>query len=247
MFWPCEEYEVTWFLSHGLYHNKNSMIIPDPMNGLWILLLLIFTAALPVFLAFLWFRRLKLKSLSFLLSLAAGIFALLIAVVLQHFVPFPEGRGPGRGGVAPVLFGVFIRIAFIEELGKYIALCLLLRWTRRRGDSSFASGPAAGLAAGLGFAAVESASYGAADISVALLRAFTAAPLHGACGARAGAAAELWRESRARAALSFLAALMIHGIYDLVIVSPGVPSFLAVFIALAALGSSLAALHRMTG
>jgi RsiW-degrading membrane proteinase PrsW (M82 family) len=105
----------------------------------------------------------------------------------------------------------------------------------------------AGLAAGLGFAAVESASYGAADIGVALLRAFTAAPLHGACGARAGAAAELWGESRVRAALFFFSALMIHGIYDLVIVSPGVPSFLAILIALAALGSSLAAIHRATG
>jgi RsiW-degrading membrane proteinase PrsW (M82 family) len=104
----------------------------------------------------------------------------------------------------------------------------------------------AGLAAGLGFAAVESASYGAADIGVALLRAFTAAPLHGACGARAGAAAELWGKSRVRAALSFFSALMIHGIYDLVILSPGVPSFLAVLIALAALGSSLAAIHRAT-
>jgi RsiW-degrading membrane proteinase PrsW (M82 family) len=218
------------------------MIVLEPMNGLWILLLLIFTAALPVFLAFLWFRRLKLKSLSFLLSLTAGILALLIAVVLQHFLPFPEGRG----GMAQVFFGVFIRIAFIEEFGKYITLCFLLRWTGSRSDSSFASGSVAGLAAGLGFAAVESASYGAADIGVALLRAFTAAPLHGACGARAGAAAELWGKSRIRGVFSFFSALMIHGIYDLVIVSPGVPSFLAVLIALAALGSSLAAIHRMT-
>jgi RsiW-degrading membrane proteinase PrsW (M82 family) len=212
------------------------------MKGLWILLLLIFTAALPVFLAFLWFRRLKLKSLSFLLSLGAGIFALLIAAVVQNFLPLPEGPQ----GMASALFGVFIRVAFIEELGKYIALRLLLGWTKSRKDpgASFASGAAAGLAAGLGFAAVESASYGAADIGVALLRAFTAAPLHGACGARAGIAAELWEKSHVRAGLSFFAALMIHGIYDLVIISPGVPSFLAVLIALAALGSSLAAIHR---
>jgi RsiW-degrading membrane proteinase PrsW (M82 family) len=216
------------------------------MHGLWILLLLIFTAALPVFLAFLWFRRLRLKSLSFLLSLAAGILALLIAAVLQNFLPFPEEGGPGGGSMASVLFGVFIRIAFIEEFGKYITLRLLLRWTKSRGDPAFAPGALAGLAAGLGFAAVESASYGAADIGVALLRAFTAAPLHGACGVRAGAAAELWRENRVRGALSFFSALMIHGIYDLVIVSPGVPSFLAVLIALAALGSSLAAIRRMT-
>jgi RsiW-degrading membrane proteinase PrsW (M82 family) len=210
------------------------------MNGLWILLLLIFTAALPVFLAFLWFRRLKLKSLSFLLSLGAGILALLFAAVVQHFLPFPEGRG----GAAPALFGVFIRVAFIEELGKYTTLRLLLRRTKSCGDPSFASGAEAGLAAGLGFAAVESASYGAANLGIALLRAFTTAPLHGACGARAGTAAELWEKSPGRAAFSFFAAVMIHGIYDLVIESPGVPSFLAVLIALTAMGSSLAAMYR---
>jgi RsiW-degrading membrane proteinase PrsW (M82 family) len=210
------------------------------MNGLWILLLLIFISALPVFLVFLWFRRLKLKSVSFLLSLAAGILALLIAAVLQNFLPFPDGRG----GMASVLFGVFIRIAFIEEFGKYITLYFLLRWTKGRGDLFFASGAVAGLSAGLGFAAVESASYGAADIGVALLRAFTAAPLHGACGARVGAAAEMREGSRIRGILSFFAALMIHGIYDLIIVSPGVPSLFAVLIALAALGSSLIHISR---
>ena len=210
---------------------------------MWILLLLIFTAALPVFLAFLLFRRLRLKSLSFLLSLTAGILALLIAAALQNLLPFPEGREPYGRSIASVFFGVFIRIAFIEEFGKYITLRLLLYWTKSRGDPSFASGAVAGLAAGLGFAAVESASYGAADIGVALLRAFTAAPLHGACGARAGAAAELWGKSRVRGALLFFSALMIHGIYDLVILSPGVPSVLAALIALAALGSSLAAIR----
>jgi RsiW-degrading membrane proteinase PrsW (M82 family) len=217
------------------------------MNGLWVLLLLIFTAALPVFLAFLWFRRLKLKSLSFLLSLAAGVLALLIAAVLQNFLPFPERAGPDEGGPASLLFGVFIRVALVEEFGKYVTLYFLLRWTKGRNDPSFASGAAAGLAAGLGFAAVENASYGAAGIGIALLRAFTAAPLHGACGARTGAAAELWENSRVRGALSFFSALMIHGIYDLILVSPGLPPFLAALIALAALGSSLAALSRGKG
>jgi RsiW-degrading membrane proteinase PrsW (M82 family) len=212
------------------------------MKGLWILFLLIFTAALPVFLAFLWFRKLKLKGLSFLLSLAAGVLALLIAAVAQNFLPFPEKE---NSGMASVLFGAFVRIAFIEESGKYITLYFLLRWTRTRKDpgGSFASGAAAGLVAGLGFAAVESASYGAADIGIALLRSFTAAPLHGACGARAGAAAELWENNRVRGALFFFTALMIHGIYDLIIVNPVIPSFIAALVALAALGSSLAAIQ----
>ncbi|MDR1863115.1 MAG: PrsW family intramembrane metalloprotease [Treponema sp.] len=215
------------------------------MNGLWILFLLIFIAALPVFPAFLWFRKLRLKPLSFLLSLAAGILALLFAAVFQNFLPFPEAGRPGGGGAASAIFGVFIRVAFVEEFCKYAALYLLLGWTKGRKDAGgFASGAAAGLAAGLGFAAVESASYGAADISIALLRAFTAAPLHAACGSRVGAAAELWGKSRLRGASAFFTALMIHGIYDLAIVSPVIPAFLAVLIALTALGSSLAAIRR---
>jgi RsiW-degrading membrane proteinase PrsW (M82 family) len=217
------------------------------VKGLWILFLLIFIAALPVFLAFLWFRRLKLKGLWFLLSLASGILSLLAALVLQNLLPFPEAEG----GPSSVLFGVFIRVALVEEISRLITLVPLLRWGRGREGTggAFVPGALAGLAAGLAFAAVENAAYGAADIHVLLLRVFTAAPLHGACGIRIGAAADLLirgpRKSSALAAFRFLSAVIIHGIYDLVIVSPGVPSFLSVFIALSACASSLAMIRLL--
>jgi RsiW-degrading membrane proteinase PrsW (M82 family) len=216
------------------------------VKGFWILLLLIFIAALPVFPSFLWFRRRKIKSLWFLLSLAAGVLSLFIAAVLQNFLPFSEAGG--QGGPSFVLFGVFIRIALVEELSRLITLVPLLRLGRAHEGAGGSSVPGAfaGLAAGLAFAAVESAGYGAADISVAFLRAFTAAPLHGACGIRAGGAADLLagpRKSPVLAAFRFFSAVMIHGIYDLIITAPGIPAFLSVLIALAALASSLAALR----
>jgi RsiW-degrading membrane proteinase PrsW (M82 family) len=98
---------------------------------------------------------------------------------------------------------------------------------------------AAGLVAGLGFAALEGAVYGASDAGIALLRIFTAAPLHGACGARVGAAAVMFRERTAQALFRFLSAAFIHGIYNFMILMPGFPSIIAVVIALSALVSSI--------
>jgi RsiW-degrading membrane proteinase PrsW (M82 family) len=221
------------------------------VKGLWVLFLLIFIAALPVFLVLLWFRRLKIKGLWFLLSLASGIISLLIAAVIQNFLPFPAAGG--QIDPSSVLFGVFIRVALVEELSRLITLYPLLRWghTREGAGGAFVPGALAGLAAGLAFAAVESASYGAADIGIVLLRVFTAAPLHGACGIRIGAAADLLtgnpRKSPVLAAFRFFSAVMIHGIYDLIIAAPGIPAFLSVLIALAALASSLAAIRGLRG
>jgi RsiW-degrading membrane proteinase PrsW (M82 family) len=210
------------------------------VKGYWILFLLLFIAALPVFLAFLWYRRRGIPSLWFLLALAAGVLSLLVAAAVQSLLPFP-----GAGGPAALLFGVFIRVALVEELSRLVTLAPLLRWGRSR---EAPGGALTGLAAGLGFAAVESAFYGAADISVALLRAVTAAPLHGACGAQAGAAAELLTGApgpapRLKAAARIASALVIHGLYDLIIAAPGLPALLSAFIALAALASALAALR----
>ena len=95
-------------------------------------------------------------------------------------------------------------------------------------------GTAIGLVAGLGFAILESAVYGAVDTNVILLRAFTAAPLHGACGSRIGAAAVLFRSNFPQAFLRIVTATAIHGIYNLMVIRPGISSIAAVLIALSA-------------
>jgi RsiW-degrading membrane proteinase PrsW (M82 family) len=96
----------------------------------------------------------------------------------------------------------------------------------------------------LGFAAAENALYAAADIRIALLRAVTAAPLHGACGSRVGTAAALPGGGPRRAAAIFLSAAAIHTAYDFMLTGAGILPFLSVPVALAALGSSLLALRR---
>jgi RsiW-degrading membrane proteinase PrsW (M82 family) len=228
------------------------------MTGLWVLLLLLFISALPVLFTFFWYRRRGIFSspVWFFAALGAGAAAVFAAAFLQRFflaagVLFPREEWPGS-----VFFRFFIHIALAEELGRFITLRLFFSFHRcRTGASSPAGhenpedegssfGTAVGLAAGLGFAVIESASYGAADLNIALLRAVTAAPLHGACGARVGSAAFTPLKQPGRTLFRLLSAVVIHGMYDFIIISPGLPSVLSVLIAFSALAASVQEIRR---
>jgi len=209
------------------------------MNEIWILLLLIVTAALPVILVF-WFFRLRKLPVTlpwFLVSLAAGVFSVLLAALIQSFVP-----DAGGGGLFSVFFNVFFRIALIEELSRFVILIPLFSAVNRRRNIDVSFCAALGLVAGLGFAMLENAFFGLADINITLLRAVTAAPVHGACGIRIGAAVFLLSRHPTRAFFTFASAVLIHGAYNLMIISPALPSFLAVFVAFTAFLSSLSLL-----
>ena len=209
------------------------------MSGTWMLLLLLLAAALPVVAAFFSFRAVKSPvTLSwFLISLGAGIASILPAALIQSIFPSP-GKG-GSYGLGQLFFGVFLRIALVEEASRLVTLIPLIKAGTRRLHINSAFGAALGLVAGLGFAVMENAFYGAADIGITLLRAFAAAPLHGACGIRAGAAVSLFKERPAKAVYLFVSSVLIHGAYNLMIASPAFPSLLAILTALAALFSSL--------
>jgi RsiW-degrading membrane proteinase PrsW (M82 family) len=233
------------------------------MNGLMVLFLLIFVAAIPIFLVYLWFRMARFPlslpwALFFLLSGAAALF---IALLLQNLLP---AALPANSRLSAVIFNIFCKIALTEELGRLLMLLLFFKILRLMGkgipparidgnttdpvpgvfsSSAAVWGSVAGLLAGLGFALIESASYGAADMGVTLLRAFTAAPLHGACGARVGAAAAVCRDHPLPALMRFLSAVAIHGMYNFMILLPGTPTVLAIFIALSAAGSSVLFIH----
>ena len=205
------------------------------MNGLLLLFLLILFAALPAIVVFFWFRARKSPVTLpwFLASLAAGITALLAAVLVQKIFP-----PPGRDGLNLLFFGVFIRIALVEEACRLVCLIPLINAGRRRGlEKSF--GAALGLAAGLGFAMLESAFYGLEDFSIILLRGISAAPLHSACGIRAGTAIFSAQKQPVYSLFLFISAFLIHGAYNLMIVSPAFPSGLAIPIAFAALFASI--------
>jgi RsiW-degrading membrane proteinase PrsW (M82 family) len=207
------------------------------MNGLWFLFLLIFISALPIIPGWFWFRSLKLRGRLFLFSIAAGLVSVLAAILIQSLF-FPSVPGTGMDSPGPILFGIFVRIALVEELSRILTLGPLIG----RKDGFTAS--AMGLAAGLGFAVVESALYSVASPGIALLRAFTAAPLHAACGARVGASVGFVRSRPLYSAVLLITAVLIHGMYDFFIIYPGIPSFLSIFIVISAQGASIVMLKN---
>ncbi|MDR3169995.1 MAG: PrsW family intramembrane metalloprotease [Treponema sp.] len=223
------------------------------MDGLWVFLLLIGIATLPVILVYLWFRfrPVPVSPCWFLVSLLAGALSLLVAALMQNFFFYitRDVPGPGEGRLSSLLFNVFIRVALTEETGRILVL-LPLFWLGRRirnrepqaqasALSPAAFGAATGLLTGLGFAIIENASYGAADLHIALLRAFTATPLHGACGARIGYGLIMLKEAPRHGLVRILSAVAIHGMYNMMVLNPGVPGIFPVLIALSALAASI--------
>jgi RsiW-degrading membrane proteinase PrsW (M82 family) len=212
------------------------------VNGLPVLLTLIFTAALPVVLLFLWynFARCPISTGWFLLFLLGGGASMFIALVLQALISMlAGGSAASLGGIGRVIFTMFFRIAVTEELSRLLVFLILFPLARIGGEDAALRGSAAGLIAGLGFALVESASYGASDAGIALLRAVTSAPLHGACGERVGAALAGRKDGFFPVLMRFLSAVAIHGTYNLMIVSSGVIAIMAILAAFCALASSV--------
>jgi RsiW-degrading membrane proteinase PrsW (M82 family) len=197
------------------------------------LIVLMGAAALPVLAIYLWFRiiRFPVPLPWFFCCLLGGLASVFIALILGLFV---EGFFPVSGRV----FFVVFRTALIEELSRIVVLFPLFAVFRRL---KWNTGEycAAGLTAGLGFALAEAASYGAAGINITLLRAFTAAPLHGACGARIGLSAASFRKNPLSGVMRFFSAVVIHALYNLMILRSGVSSVLAVLAAFSFLISSL--------
>jgi RsiW-degrading membrane proteinase PrsW (M82 family) len=212
------------------------------MDGLWVLLLLIFIALLPVLLVYIWFRAGKypVGIRWFLLSLLGGAAALFLAAFIQDFFPRIDAVS-----LWALLFRLFIQIALTEESSRFAALFLLFALGRRFGKpvDTLTCAAATGLLTGLGFAVLETASYGAADMGIALLRAFTAAPLHGACGTRVGMAAIAVRQEPFRGIMRLLSAVAIHGVYNFLLISPKTPVFLPILIAFTSLAASLRTIH----
>ena len=215
--------------------------------GIVILLFAILAAALPVIVVFFWFRKKKPEITLpwFLISLIAGIISLFAAALIQSLLLSPVKDT--QNGIGTVFFSIFVRIALVEELSRLLTLFLVLKTGRRSSSMNSSFAASLGLIAGLGFAMVESASYGTADINITLLRIFSAAPLHAACGIRAGTAIFIIPKQQLKAAFYFFAAVLIHGAYNLMIVSPALPSLLAIPFALAAFLSSLYLIKTTSG
>ena len=224
------------------------------MGRVIIYMLLIIGSSLPVFVLYLWLRRrttlssdpgggsrkggsVPLTTLPlFLGALTAGIVSLFIAALVQRLFHLP----PRTAGLGWLFFSVFVRAALVEETSRLITMFPLLKAGRIRRGRDLNIAAALGLAAGFGFAAAESALYGGmTDLTIILLRNLTSLPLHGACGIRIGAAAFLFNRQRGRAIFLYITAIIIHGAYNLIILSPATHTLMAVPVALIALVISL--------
>jgi RsiW-degrading membrane proteinase PrsW (M82 family) len=212
------------------------------MNEFRGLLLLVFITLLPLISVYLWFRisKFPIKRLWFFLALLGGAVALCVAALIQHFLP-----KSGDDFITDFFLILFIKIAFTEELSRFVVLALFFRlssfFTRQVPGEGvpFPLGLATGMLAGFGFAAVETACYGPENMDIILIRTLTAAPLHGACGARDGAAAVLCTRKPLRSFLRFFSAVVIHGMYNFMVVRTGLSSVFAILIAVTALASSI--------
>jgi RsiW-degrading membrane proteinase PrsW (M82 family) len=227
------------------------------MSGVEVLIILLFISSIPVIAVFIWFRLAKYQfSINkFLFALLAGAVAVFPALILQRIL---LALTVPTGGKLALFFDYFIRIAFTEEFSRLIILLILFfaihRLSSRQAEQTSAEpentelnamGGAIGLIAGLGFAILESAVIGASNPDITLMRTFSAAPLHGACGFRVGSSIMLFRESPVQAFFRFLSAVAIHGIYNFMLTIPGfLPSIAAILIALFALISAVLAIHN---
>jgi RsiW-degrading membrane proteinase PrsW (M82 family) len=230
------------------------------MYGTWVLLVLIFISSLPVIAIYIWFRiaKFQFSIVWFLFALLAGAAAFFPALVLQDLLSFPV-----FAQIRTALFyEFFIRIALTEELSRLLMLFIFfwisslvskgnianqedlptseLSDNQSLSSSIIKKGTATGLIAGLGFAILENARLAASsmDFNIALLRIFTTA-LHGACGARVGVAAVMFPGNPVRALLRVFTATAIHGVFNFMVVRPGLTSIVAFLIAACALLTSI--------
>jgi RsiW-degrading membrane proteinase PrsW (M82 family) len=213
--------------------------------------LLIVISALPVLAVFIWFKaaRYPLSLIWFLAALLGGAAAIPIAALLQSLFPALPGADLGT-----LLFRLFVQIALTEETGRLLVLILLSAVMKRFAalpgpypeppESRTSRSAALGLLTGLGFAVIETAFYGIVDFKVALLRAFTAAPLHGACGSRVGITVANIRTESAPAIRHFLAAVAIHGMYNFMVINPSLPAFFPIILVFITLASTLRIIQR---
>ena len=229
------------------------------MSGLGVLIFLLLISSIPAIAVFIWFRlaRYPFSPLRFSCALLAGAISFFPALVLQNILSAATSGIVYAIGKWGLIAEIFLRIAFTEEFSRLILLAILFFAISRLRPAGQASpdpqnpgapppispatmASAAGLIAGLGFAIIESAVYGASNPGNALLRTFTAAPLHGACGFRVGSSIAMFPERPLHAVFRFLSAVVIHGLYNFMLIIPGfLPSAAAILIALFSLTSAI--------
>jgi RsiW-degrading membrane proteinase PrsW (M82 family) len=211
------------------------------MNGIGSLLTLILLAALPILLAYLWLiiRKYTFNMIWFLSALLAGILSVLIALCIQGII-----QSINVETIVGLFVNIILRTALPEELSKFLFMFLFIalskKWKRLNPIETKSDGAAAGLVLALGFALFETAGYSMLNIQLTFLRAVTAAPIHAACGIRTGMSAVSFRSHHPLSGIwNMLLAILIHTVYNFIILNPGTPLIFLILITVASVTSSL--------
>lgn len=194
------------------------------------LLLSLAAAALPAVLILAHFIKLDrarpepigLIGKSVLYGFLAVLPAALIELAADRFLPAP----PGLAGVA---FEAFAVAALVEEGTK---LFFVKRYIYKRAEfDEVADGIVYAICVSLGFAFVENFIYGFRDLRILFVRAFTAVPGHAVFSGIMGYYVGLSKldPRHPRAWIAGLAwAILIHGLYDFVLMTESVAAILVI-------------------
>jgi RsiW-degrading membrane proteinase PrsW (M82 family) len=211
------------------------------MNEFTSLLTLIFLAALPIVLAYLWLiiRKYRFNMIWFLCALLAGIISVSIALCIQGLVPSFIAET-----FVTLFINIIVRTALPEELSKLLMMFLFIalskKWKRLNLIETKSDGAAAGLVIGLGFALFETAGYSMLSLELPFLRAVTASPIHAACGIRTGMSAVAFHNRKPASGIwNIVLAILIHTVYNFIILNPGTPRIFLVLLITVSFISSL--------
>jgi RsiW-degrading membrane proteinase PrsW (M82 family) len=175
-----------------------------------------------------------------LVFLSAGVLSLLAALVVQAFIP-----QFGNTSRRTIFIDLLLRVALAEEAARLVVMFIifsLIKALFRKFDIAKSFAAAAGLIAGLSFAAVEYAVYTIQNspwLLLILLVRLCAVPLHAACGIRCGLAATNLFSKPVLAAGCFFSAVVIHVFFDFMLQSGGLYACLGILLALTALASQV--------
>jgi hypothetical protein len=186
-----------------------------------------------------WFglrRALGIKALTFLMAMTAGLLSLALAAAAQAFLPQVE-YNMTQGS----LFFNALKTAFTEESSRFAALALLFAtlppFKNTEMDESINA--AAGMTAGLTFAALETASLAAANPLAGPVRLLSAVFLHAACGIRGAITASAALSKKLSCLLHLALAVALHTVYNFMTPRGGLFTTLAILLAISSFASGL--------
>ncbi|RKX73327.1 MAG: hypothetical protein DRP49_07660 [Spirochaetes bacterium] len=190
---------------------------------------IILAAVIPCFF-YIWlldrFDRFKREPRILIFKLFAAGLVTPLAAMLLEMVSIPLCELLPLGISIPAQ--AFLGIAVVEEGVKMAALVMIVR--KRKEFDEVLDGAVYAVAVAMGFALLENIMYvfgSDSAMSVALIRGFTAVPLHALAGGFMGLALARDKiESKGGVSAAFLIAVLIHGAYDWFLMDNRLPGYL---------------------